>query len=102
MHLHRVPGIYVCNLDNDNTFVLIKLAEEPIDFEWETNDDLSVYIMFSSSTIAVEKEVDAYPLASFVADYGGLLGLFVGANFLECFEFCLTLFHKFCPSKYFR
>lgn len=88
-------------MDSLNIFVLIKLAEEPIDFEWETKVDLSVYIMFSSSTIAVEKEVDAYPLASFVADYGGLLGLFVGANFLEIFEFSLQFFHKFCSSKIF-
>ena len=55
--------------------------------------------MFSTSTIAVEKEVDAYPLASFVADYGGLLGLFVGANFLGCFEFFLAIFHRFFSAK---
>ena len=36
-----------------------------------------------------------------IADYGGLLGLFVGANFLEYFEFCIALFHKLYATKMF-
>ena len=53
------------------------------------------------STISVEREVDAYPLTSFVADYGGLLGLFVGANFLGYFEFFLALLQRLYSSKIF-
>ena len=60
-----------------------------------------MYISFSTSTISVEKEVDAYPWTSFVADYGGLLGLFVGVNFLECFELFLSLSHRLYSSKIF-
>ena len=38
--------------------------------------------MFSSPKVVIEKEEEAYPPASFVAECGGLLGLFVGFNFL--------------------
>ena len=50
--------------------------------------------MFSSATISVEKEIDAYSFSSFVADCGGLLGLFVGYSFLGTYEFCAALLHR--------
>ena len=80
---------------------IIQLAEQPMYFQWEEIDHVNVYIMFSRSTISVEKEVDAYSFSSFVADYGGLLGLFIGYNFLETFELCYALFHKLFSSKIF-
>ena len=85
----------------NNTF---KIAEQPIYFEkpWNMDDgSLQVYITFATSTISVEKEMNAYPWTSFVADYGGLLGLFVGANFLDYFKFCLALFNRLYSSKIF-
>ena len=33
-------------------------------------------------TVEVLKEQEAYPILSFVADFGGILGLFIGFNFL--------------------
>ena len=86
-------------------FRLFQIVEQPLHFErpFSKNDkeNLQVYISFSTSTISVEKEVDAYPWTSFVADYGGLLGLFVGVNFLECFELFLSLSHRLYSSKIF-
>ena len=38
--------------------------------------------MFASSTVRVLREEEAYSLLSLVSDCGGLLGLFIGFNFL--------------------
>ena len=54
--------------------------------------------MFSSNSILVRKEQEAFPFASLVADCGGILGLFVGFNFLMIWEliwdFVLILMNK--------
>ena len=47
--------------------------------------------MFSSDTIFVRKEEEAFPFASLVADCGGILGLFVGFNFLMIWEWMMDL-----------
>ena len=47
--------------------------------------------MFSSDTILVRKEEEAFPFASLVADCGGILGLFVGFNFLMIWEWMMDL-----------
>ena len=47
--------------------------------------------MFSSDTIFVRKEEEAFPFASLVADCGGILGLFVGFNFLMVWEWMMDL-----------
>ena len=38
--------------------------------------------MFGSDTVRVLREEEAYSLLSLVSDCGGLLGLFIGFNFL--------------------
>ena len=38
--------------------------------------------MFASNTVTVLREEEAYSLLSLVSDCGGLLGLFIGFNFL--------------------
>ena len=38
--------------------------------------------MFASNTVTVYREEEAYSLLSLVSDCGGLLGLFIGFNFL--------------------
>ena len=47
--------------------------------------------MFSSDTILVRKEEEAFPFASLVADCGGILGLFIGFNFLMIWEWMMDL-----------
>ena len=41
---------------------------------------------FTTDTIEVLKEKEAYSFASLVADIGGVLGLFVGFNFLMMWD----------------
>ena len=46
-------------------------------------DNLSTFMpFFSSKLIEVLKEEEAYSFMSLVADVGGVLGLFIGFNFL--------------------
>lgn len=51
-------------------------------------------IMFASPNLLTEKEEPAYPLGSLVADCGGVLGMFVGFNFLMVWDFLSIVFVK--------
>ena len=53
--------------------------------------------MFQSSTVEVFVEREAYSLVSFVADMGGVLGLFVGFNFLMVWDFAVLLRENWNP-----
>ena len=46
------------------------------------NASSAVLIPVLDSTVQVLTEKEAYPFLSFVADVGGILGLFIGFNFL--------------------
>ena len=43
-------------------------------------------LVFSTNTLEVIKEEPAFPITSFVADCGGVLGLFIGFNFIMVFD----------------
>ena len=49
--------------------------------------DLSFGIMFGSGTIEVAREEKIYPLSSFIAEFGGCLGMFLGFSFLMVVNF---------------
>ena len=53
---------------------------------------------FVSDKILVLKEVEAYPALSLVADVGGVLGLFVGFNFLMLWDWIVLCLEKFCSK----
>ena len=42
--------------------------------------------MFASNTITVLREEEAYSLLSLVSDCGGVLGLFIGFNFMMAWD----------------
>ena len=52
--------------------------------------------MFSVEKILVRREMEAFPLDSLVADCGGILGLFLGFNFLMIWEWIMDflMFYK--------
>ena len=58
-----------------------------------------VQLVFQSSTVGIVKEEQAYSIESFVADMGGVLGLFVGFNFLMIWDFIILLKAKLKPLK---
>ena len=50
--------------------------------------------IFSTDIIQIQKEVEAFPFSSLVADCGGVLELFVGFNFLKVWDWLLCLLEK--------
>lgn len=65
----------------------------------EAPNHTKVQIVFQSPTVSIVKEEDAYSLESFVADLGGVLGLFVGFNFLQIWDLLDLLRTKWNPLK---
>ena len=62
-----------------------------------------LYPVFATKSILVRKEVLAFPTDSLVADLGGILGLFLGFNFLMVWEWMLkgffVVFNRFNKIK---
>ena len=66
---------------------------------FSSNPNVTVLsIQFDSPVITTEQEVMAYSLGSLIADFGGLLGLFVGFNFLMIWD-CILYGLKCLKSK---
>ena len=61
----------------------LELSDNNDDISVRKKDNLSTLIpYFSSKSVEVLREEEAYPIGSLVADVGGVLGLFIGFNFL--------------------
>ena len=50
---------------------------------------------FASGSVEVRREVEAYSLGSLVADCGGVLGLFIGFNFLMVWDGMVWFWQKY-------
>ena len=48
--------------------------------------------------VEVLTEEESYPLISLVADVGGVLGLFIGFNFLMVWDWIVMGLQKFCTK----
>ena len=66
----------------------------PDHFVDETKNYTKLYLTLATKKILVEREVPSYSLLSFIADCGGLLGLFVGFNFLMIFDILVEIYQK--------
>ena len=55
-------------------------------------------IAFASDTVLVKKEEEAFSFVSLVADCGGVLGLFIGFNFLMVWDWIIMMLEKL-PTK---
>ena len=49
-------------------------------------------------SVEVLTEEEAYPLLTLVADVGGVLGLFIGFNFLMVWDWIVMGLQKFCTK----
>ena len=56
------------------------------EFPWKINGSVVILPRFTTDTVEILKEEEAYSFASLVADIGGVLGLFVGFNFLMIWD----------------
>ena len=55
--------------------------------------------IFASDTIQVQKEEEAFPFISLVADCGGILGLFIGFNFLMIWDWVVKIWESLSNKK---
>ena len=58
----------------------------------------TVAIMYENSVVHVEKEELAYPISSLIADCGGIMGLFVGFNFVMIWKLLISFTTKIVTS----
>ena len=63
------------------------------------NEYTSLSPSFVSTKLQVVREVPAYPALSLVADVGGVLGLFIGFNFLMVWDWIVLGVEKFWSMR---
>ena len=66
---------------------------EPIVMDTKKNIS-EIRILFSGQTVIIEKEELAYPFIALMADFGGVLGLFIGFNFLMIWDIIFIVIEK--------
>ena len=54
--------------------------------------------VFSSDSVLVKREEEAFSFVSLVADCGGCLGLFIGFNFLMIWDWIVILLERLANS----
>ena len=77
-------------------FYYLQAVSEPI----ITPNGMTLLLQsFASDSVIVQREVEAFSFQSLVADCGGVLGLFIGFNFLMVWDWIVLLlnaaFHRF-------
>ena len=76
----------------------MQLAEDPLITKINKNFTM-LRPSFVSNKILELTEVPAYPALSLVADVGGVLGLFIGFNFLMLWDWVVWALEKTCVKK---
>ena len=71
----------------------MQLVEEP--YKTPNDDKITSLMLVLNPTVEVLREQEAYPILSLVADIGGILGLFIGFNFLMIFDWIVLPFKRF-------
>ena len=54
-----------------------------------------VTLMMPSDEVEIHEEVRLYTIANFIADFGGFLGLLLGASVLSLFDIVLNFWSKY-------
>ena len=86
---YKVPILIPNYLVISIIYNFLQMTEDPVNYPSETaKSDGTVLLvpMFSSDKVQVLEEAEAFPFSSLVADIGGVLGLFVGFNFLMVWD----------------
>ena len=66
------------------------MADTPLTISYGGENVTLLNAVFASSSILMEKEEEAFSFESLVADVGGVLGLFIGFNFLEILQYFIV------------
>ena len=72
-------------------FYYLQAVSEPI----ITPNGMTLLLQsFASDSVIVQREVEAFSFQSLVADCGGVLGLFIGFNFLTVWDWIIFLLNS--------
>ena len=72
----------------------MQLEMDPIKIPNANDDNIATLIIVLDPTMQILREQEAYPILSLVADIGGILGLFIGFNFLMIFDWIVLPFNR--------
>ena len=64
------------------------MTEAPIDVP---QNSLELVVAYAGNSIEVQREEEVYSLLSLVADVGGVLGLFIGFNFIMLWDWMISV-----------
>ena len=84
---------------DSDVFLQIAETSEVKDGMWGSQG-LKLLPMFTNEMILIRKEVEVFPFISLVADCGGILGLFLGFNFLMIWEWLFDFIVLFREQIY--
>ena len=62
--------------------------------------EVGLKLFYISKSVEVQREMDAFPFGSLVADVGGVLGLFIGFNFLMVWDWSVWAIKKIFVEKF--
>ena len=65
------------------------------------SNDTEVWISFAFGSVFVQREEEAFSFTSLVADCGGILGLFIGFNFLMVWDWLVEMMTSVLPKIFF-
>ena len=69
----------------------MQLVEDPLNPNSVAAERIAKVKPIFDETFQVLREEEVYPILSFVADIGGILGLFIGFNFLLVWDWMIWL-----------
>ena len=84
---------------NINIPFYLKVTQAPT---FQPGNYTQLNLMYESDSIEVQREEEAYSFLTLVADCGGVLGLFVGFNFLMVWDgmiFSMTTLNHIMKSR---
>ena len=71
------------------------MTEAPIDVP---QNSLELVLAYAGNSIEVQREEEVYSLLSLVADVGGVLGLFIGFNFIMIWDWMISVMILASPN----
>ena len=63
------------------------------------NKNQALHLRYVSRSVQVLREEEAFSFQSLVADCGGVLGLFIGFNFLMIWDWIMWIIDKFVMNR---
>ena len=75
------------------------MSVSPLEFEHHFNTTV-FWPYFTTNSVEVYKEEEAFSFDSLIADIGGVLGLFIGFNFLMVWDWIIIAFSMIPLKSY--